>query len=93
MAAIAADPFGLIRPNWDYLLASGATYPDAPLNLAAVAQSSTQINLSWDAVTGATGYDVERDGVVIVEAQAGITYNDTGLAPGTEYDYRVRAIG
>jgi hypothetical protein len=72
-------------------LSAGATFPAAPENLTANAVSSSQVDLSWDARTGATGYDVERDGVVIVEGQAGLTYNDTGLAPDTEYGYRVRA--
>ncbi|KHD37441.1 hypothetical protein NL50_04500, partial [Clostridium acetobutylicum] len=52
--------------------------------------TSTAINLTWDAIDGATSYDVEVDGKIIT----GITkasYEITGLTPGTEHTYRVRA--
>lgn len=74
------------------ILGDGIAIPsDAPANFAAVAASSAQIDLSWDAVEGAIGYDIERGGVVIVTDQAGTTYSDTGRTAGTEYSYRVRA--
>lgn len=73
---------------------STLTVPDtlaAPTGLAATPISANQINVSWNAVSGATGYDIERDGVVIVTGQAGTTYADTGRAPATLYSYRVRS--
>jgi hypothetical protein len=64
----------------------------SPANLVATAISATSIDLSWDAYAGATGYSVERNGVVLVDDHATTSYSDTGLAAGTSYDYRVRAV-
>ena len=77
-----------------------AVSPAAPTNLTATAASSSAINLSWAAAAGATGYSIERSssgsGIwtqVGTTAWGVTTYADTGLAAGTTYDYRVRAIG
>jgi hypothetical protein len=51
-----------------------------------------RIDLEWNAVPGAAGYDIERDGVVIVFDHPTTSYSDTDVAPGTEYDFRVRAV-
>ena len=59
----------------------------------AVAVSATQIDISWPAIDSATGYDIERDSVVIATDHATTTYNDTGLNPSTTYTYRVRSVG
>lgn len=72
------------------LMVAGAGF-GVPTGLMAVAQSSTRIDVSWNAVTDATHYDLERDSVIISEKQTGLTYQDEGLDPGTEYTYRVRA--
>jgi chitinase len=61
----------------------------APTGLVATPVSSTQINLTWNAVTGATGYDVERNSVIVASPTTN-SYNDTGLSPSTTYSYRVR---
>ena len=69
--------------------------------VAALAASSSSIRLTWERVPEATGYKVERrDGpaqadlwVKIGETAAEVsTYTDTGLAAGTTYYYRVRAV-
>lgn len=64
----------------------------APQNLIATAVSASEIDLVWDEVTGASGYDVERDGVVIAQDVPDTTYSDTGLGSSTIYTYRVRAV-
>lgn len=64
----------------------------APTGLIATPISTSQIDLAWNPVDTATGYDIERDLVVIAANQPGTTYNDTGLAPSTLYSYRVRAV-
>jgi hypothetical protein len=64
-----------------------------PQNLTATTVSATQIDLDWDAVTGATGYDIERNGSVVVFDHTTNSYSDTGLASSTEYTYRVRSVG
>jgi hypothetical protein len=77
-----------------YVYAAAALNP--PGNLAAVAVSPTQINLSWDNASGATSYDIEEDTVVIETGYTGShtpgsPYQRTGRSPATEYDYRVRS--
>lgn len=79
----------------------GAGAPDltAPVDLAAVAISDTEIDLTWtDSAPDADGWKIERSPagagtwVEIDDIAAPATgYSDTGLAPVTEYDYRVRA--
>jgi hypothetical protein len=74
--------------------------PPPPANPAAVAASSSAIDVSWDDVAGETGYVVERspDGVgswtdVSGNLAAGtVTYQDTGLTASTQYFYRVYAF-
>jgi len=73
--------------------------PSAPGDLVARALGVTQVNLSWTASTdnvGVTGYLVERQdpgsaNFVQVGTSTGTSYNDTGLAAGSNYSYRVRA--
>ncbi len=83
-------------------LMSGLTAPTAqswyqvsvpvPTGLTVTPVSTTRLDLSWSAAAGATGYDVERNGTVIVTGQTGTTYSDTGLTPATTYTYRVRSV-
>ena len=63
--------------------------PGSPANIIATATDKT-ITVSWDAVNGAIGYDIEADGVVIDNATA-TTYTHRNLNPGTPHKYRVRA--
>lgn len=82
------------------------TAPTSPSGLTATPVSNTQINLSWTAATdgvGITGYNIERcTGLncsntpanfveIISTSGIGTTYNNTGLANNTTYEYRVRA--
>lgn len=63
-----------------------------PHNLAATPISTTQIDLSWTAMPGVLGYDIERNGVVIATDVVGTGYSDTGLTGGTTYTYRIRSV-
>jgi hypothetical protein len=70
--------------------------PAAPTGLTAMASSSSQIYLSWGAVSGATGYSVQRspDGATWTQLASGLTatsYADAGLQAATTYYYRVQA--
>lgn len=65
---------------------------EVPANLMATVISSSRIDLTWDAITGALGYDVERNGAVIALDVATTSYSDTGLSPDTEYTHRVRTV-
>src|SRR5574342_564217 len=62
----------------------------APQNLVAT-PSGTSVDVTWDAVTGAAGYDIERDGAVIVWRHGTNSYTDGPLSPGT-CTYRARAV-
>lgn len=67
--------------------------PTIPINLRAVAASSSQINLSWTASTdnvGVTGYRIFRNGIHIATV-TGTSYSNTGLAASTAYAYTVSA--
>jgi len=70
----------------------------APTGLVATAASPTSVNLRWDDNSAEeTGFDVERRAAGAVtwtamRAAANATrYADAGLAPNTQYAYRVRA--
>lgn len=73
--------------------------PATPQSLQATGYSMVQINLTWvDASTNETGFSIERKTgtgayVVVGTASANATaYQDTGLAAGTTYQYRIRAV-
>jgi len=66
-------------------------------NFHAVGVSTSQIDLSWDDSTGETGYRIERYAgtawALLTTVGADVhTYSNTGLAAGTAYYYRVRAL-
>lgn len=72
------------------------TLPGAPSGVAATAVSPSEIDLSWSAVSGATGYVVQRSigfggPYTTVASPTSTSLADTGLAPGTTYDYVVQA--
>jgi hypothetical protein len=79
---------------------SDTTAPTVPSGFKATAANSNQINLSWTASTdnvGVTGYRLERcqragcTNFVQIATPSATSYNDTGLAAGMLYRYRVRA--
>ena len=76
--------------------ATDTTAPSVPTNVAAAAQSSTAIQVSWTASTddvAVAGYRVFRNGSATVLATVtGTSYTDTGLTPSTGYTYQVRAF-
>lgn len=63
--------------------------PSAPTGLAATAAGQSQINVNWNAVSGASGYDLIVDGTLVSGASR--PYSHTGLAPGSSHTYQVRA--
>jgi len=62
----------------------------APTGLTATPITSSRIDLDWNDTAGATGYDVERNSVIVASPTSS-SYSDTGLSPSTLYSYRVRS--
>jgi autotransporter-associated beta strand protein len=77
--------------------ATTLTAPPAPASLTATAVSSTQINLSWPASAGATGYNVKCSYfsggpyTVIATNVTATGYTNTGLFDAVTYYYVVSA--
>ncbi len=75
----------------------GGNPPPVPDGLGAVGRSASRIDVSWDDVTGETGYRLERrtsTGTWSLAANLAANtaqFTDTGLARMTEYWYRIRA--
>ena len=67
------------------------TIPAAP-TLTAEATGQTTIALSWDAVNGATSYNVYNNETVIASELTVTSYEVTGLTANTEYCYTVTAV-
>ncbi|MDO7906791.1 fibronectin type III domain-containing protein [Paenibacillus sp. JX-17] len=65
------------------------TVPERAGGLKITDTTFNKLSVSWNAVAGATGYDLEVDGVIT--AVTGTSYNKTGLAANTEHSFRVRS--
>ena len=71
---------------------------DSP-KVAVTATNSTSLALTWPAVSGATGYDVEilvpgrRAPVAVPAAHPTVSHTLDGLSPGTPYTFTVTATG
>ncbi len=83
--------------NLDVSSATGLIYqpnpttkPSTPTGFAVTTASSSQINLSWYASTGATGYKIYKYGAYL-KAVTTTSSSDTGLSPSTNYCYYVTA--
>ncbi len=77
------------------------TVPAAPTGLTASANTSSQITLSWTAVSGATGYNLYRgssaggESTTVINGGTpitGTTYANSGLTASTTYYYIVKAV-
>jgi chitodextrinase len=74
------------------------TNPTLPTNLTAVANSSSQITLTWTASTdagGLKGYNIYKVGTAAplnATPQTGTTFTHTGLTANTAYTYQIEAI-
>jgi fibronectin type 3 domain-containing protein len=77
-------------------VAGPCTPPAAPTGLTATAVSSSQINLSWTASSGATSYTILRSTTSggpysSVGTSTTTSFSNTGLSPSTTYYYVVQA--
>jgi len=64
--------------------------PNTPTGLSATIQSTTQINLSWDAVSNADGYELYK-GDSLLTTTSDTSYSNTGLSANTAYSYKIRS--
>lgn len=90
--------------NWEFktryapLIEGGITppvpgKPEAPTALNATALTSTSLTLNWNAAASAipvNHYSVYRDGIAIGQT-GGLSLQDSGLTPSTQYSYFVSA--
>ncbi len=78
--------------DWHFAVAVNPTPqpPPPPQNLTAITVLSNQINLSWSAASGATGYLINRDGAPLTTTPA-TTYADIGLVPNSYHCYTIVA--
>jgi hypothetical protein len=75
---------------------TGSSGTKPPSNLASPAASANSVTLSWNAVSGATAYIVQRStgGGAFAELARPTTptFTDGGLQPNTAYSYQVAAV-
>ncbi|MFI8087173.1 chitinase [Streptomyces sp. NPDC086080] len=67
------------------------TIPGTPGGLGVSGTTSSSVSLAWNAVSGATGYSVYRDGTKVT-AVSGTSATVTGLAASTSYSFQVAAV-
>lgn len=80
-------------------IGTGSTGLAAPTGLIASSDRTTDISISWGAVSGATSYSLYRSTLTTEESfslvQSGLTttsFIDTGIAQDVTFYYRVRAV-
>jgi chitodextrinase len=84
----AAFGVGRLGPSPD------VTPPSVPANLVANADTPFSVQVGWDPSTddqSVGGYDLYRNGALLVSLSAVTTYSDGAVVAGTTYTYAVRA--
>ncbi|MFC3351415.1 chitinase [Streptomyces echinoruber] len=89
-AAYYADDVTVTGPDGGGGGDPSPTVPAAPAGLAVTGTTSSSVSLTWNAVPGATGYTVYRDGVQATTA-TGTSATVTGLPPATTHTFQVTA--
>ncbi|MEV5278409.1 glycosyl hydrolase family 18 protein [Streptomyces sp. NPDC052811] len=89
-SAYYADDISVYGPDGGGSGTPAPTIPAAPGGLAAGSVSSSSVDLSWGAVSNATGYNVYRDGTK-VQSVTGSSATVTGLSASTSYQFQVSA--
>jgi chitinase len=89
-AAYYADDLSVFGPDGGGGTGPGPTVPAAPGGLSVSGTTSSSVSLAWNAVSGATGYTVYRDGTKVT-AVSGTSATVTGLAASTSYSFQVTA--
>ncbi|MET7701857.1 glycoside hydrolase family 18 protein [Streptomyces sp. NPDC005485] len=89
-AAYYADDVSVYGPDGGGGGDPAPTIPAVPAGLAVASTTSSSVSLSWNTVSGATGYNVYRDGTKVT-AVTGTSATVSGLAASTSYSFRVTA--
>ncbi|GAA3481423.1 glycoside hydrolase family 18 protein [Streptomyces yanii] len=89
-AAYLADDISVTGPDGGGGTDPAPTIPAAPAGLTVGTTTSSSIALSWNAVSGATGYSVYKDGTKVATS-TGTSATVTGLAADTAYQFAVTA--
>ena len=78
--------------NWNFTVGTNSNPqpPSPPQNLTVIPVQTNQINLSWSASSGASGYQVSRDSSLVATTTT-TTFSDTGLAANSSHCYSVIA--
>ncbi len=79
-------------PNYFTIIVNNQVDLPMPANLFASANGTDKIDLMWEAVDGAKGYNVYRNGIKIASNITDIYYRDNNLGHNTEYCYEVAAV-
>ncbi|MEU8963185.1 glycoside hydrolase family 18 protein [Streptomyces sp. NPDC048491] len=88
--AYYADDFSVFGPDGGGGGDPAPTVPAAPAGLAVGSVSSSSVNLSWGAVSNASGYNVYQGGTK-VQSVTGSSATVTGLSASTSYQFQVSA--
>ena len=65
-----------------------------PAGLAVTGATASSIGLAWSAASGATGYNIYRNGAKVTATPVTATsYASTGLAASTTYSFQVSSVG
>ncbi|MFG3261086.1 MULTISPECIES: chitinase [Streptomyces] len=88
--AYLADDISVHGPDGGGGTDPAPTVPSAPAGLTVSATTSSSVSLAWNAVSGATGYSVYRNGTKVT-AVTGTSATVTGLAAATSYSFQVTA--
>ncbi|MGW2748147.1 chitinase [Streptomyces sp. NPDC001450] len=89
-AAYYADDVSVYGPDGGGGGDPAPTVPSTPSGLSVSGTTSSSVSLSWSAVSGATGYNVYRDGTKVT-AVTGTSATVTGLSASTSYSFQVTA--
>ena len=89
-AAYYADDLSVYGPDGGGGGDPAPTVPATPTGLAVASTTSSSASLSWNTVSGATGYNVYRDGTKVT-AVTGTSATVTGLSASTSYSFQVTA--
>lgn len=96
---VATNASGSATSPYFHVTVNSCTKPGTPANLAAGSITFNSAALSWDESANADGYQIsiikKDDENVILDwtASASNSYAATGLAQGTEYTFKVKAVG